>query len=58
MIVTAISPGWVRTDMGGADADLDPDDTAAELALTVEGLDAQSAGQFLDRHGNTGVYHW
>lgn len=58
VIVAAISPGWVRTDMGGADADLSPAESAADLAETILRLTIENSGQFLDRKGNAKVYTW
>lgn len=58
IIVTAISPGWVRTEMGGPDADLSPEESAADLAKSVLGLTIQNSGQFLDRKGNASSYTW
>lgn len=58
VVVAAISPGWVRTDMGGADADLSPEETAADLAETILRLTIENSGQFLDRKGSAKVYTW
>ncbi len=35
VLVNSISPGWVRTDMGGAGADRDPSEAAREIADLV-----------------------
>lgn len=56
--VVAISPGWVRTDMGGQAAPLSPEESARSLAATIEKLGPAQNGQFLSRDGNTGEYLW
>ena len=58
LIVTAISPGWVRTDMGGANAELGVEESAAALASTLLALQPEDSSQFLDRHGRHGQYQW
>lgn len=56
--VVSISPGWVRTDMGGAHAELSAEESAASMARTIVGLRLEQSGKFLDRDGNDGVYKW
>ncbi len=58
IIVTPITPGWVRTDMGGENAELAPEESAASLAATIRKLTIKQTGLFLDRHGRSGVYNW
>jgi NAD(P)-dependent dehydrogenase (short-subunit alcohol dehydrogenase family) len=40
-------PGWVRTEMGGADADIDVDTAVAGLMARFEALSPQDTGGFL-----------
>ncbi|HET9033236.1 MAG TPA: SDR family oxidoreductase [Dokdonella sp.] len=51
--VLALSPGWVRTAMGGEDADLNVDQSVSNMLKVIDALnfDADAIGQFL---GNTG----
>lgn len=56
--VVAVSPGWVRTEMGGKEADLSPEEAAEALFKTFISLKPDATGQFLDRFGNTETYLW
>lgn len=58
IIVVPVTPGWVQTDMGGDQAELTPEESAASLASTVKKLTLKQTGLFLDRHGRSGVYNW
>ncbi|KGQ20173.1 Short-chain dehydrogenase/reductase SDR [Lysobacter dokdonensis DS-58] len=49
--VVALSPGWVRTDMGGAGGELAPEESAAGLLETIAGLGDADSGRFLDWRG-------
>lgn len=46
-----LSPGWVRTAMGGPNAPLTPDESVAEMLKVIDGLRPSDSGRFLDRHG-------
>ena len=50
-ILVALSPGWVRTDMGGPGAPLAVSDSVAAMRTTIASLKAQHKGAFLDYDG-------
>jgi NAD(P)-dependent dehydrogenase (short-subunit alcohol dehydrogenase family) len=54
----AISPGWVKTDMGGEEAQLSPEESAQSLAEAIKTIGPELNGQFLDRNGRMGEYPW
>jgi NAD(P)-dependent dehydrogenase (short-subunit alcohol dehydrogenase family) len=49
--VFCVSPGWVRTDMGGANAPLLPKDSIAALLKVLDKATRADAGRFLDTEG-------
>jgi NAD(P)-dependent dehydrogenase (short-subunit alcohol dehydrogenase family) len=49
--VVSINPGWVRTDMGGARAPLDPATSVAAMLAVIDRLEAGDSGRFLDYAG-------
>jgi len=50
-ICAAFHPGWVKTDMGGADADLEVADSVAALRRSIAALGAPHHGGFYDHDG-------
>lgn len=46
-------PGWVRSDMGGAKADLSTAESAADLVVLLEGLTPADNGRFVNHDGST-----
>jgi NAD(P)-dependent dehydrogenase (short-subunit alcohol dehydrogenase family) len=49
--VVSISPGWVRTDMGGAGAPLAPNESVTAMLQTLDGLETADNGRFIDYRG-------
>ncbi len=51
IIVVALDPGWVKTDMGGPNASLAPEESAAAIVKTMESLTMEKTGKFLYNDG-------
>jgi NAD(P)-dependent dehydrogenase (short-subunit alcohol dehydrogenase family) len=56
VVITAVSPGWVKTEMGGPNASLTPQDSARALFKLITGLTIKETGKFLGRNGES--YAW
>jgi NAD(P)-dependent dehydrogenase (short-subunit alcohol dehydrogenase family) len=58
IIVAAISPGWVRTNMGGQNAELSVEESASAMAKTITNLTMKDSGIFQGRSGQSEEYVW
>jgi NAD(P)-dependent dehydrogenase (short-subunit alcohol dehydrogenase family) len=52
IIVAAVSPGWVKTDMGGASAPLTADVSIKGLRKVIAGLTKAKSGKFFSHDGS------
>lgn len=51
IIVGLVHPGWVQTDMGGAGADITPQDSAAAIRKLAENWTIEASGDFYKWNG-------
>ena len=56
VIIGLIHPGWVQTDMGGAGADITPEDSASGIIAVARGLTLDQSGDFYKWNGE--VHPW
>ncbi|CAD6206823.1 GSCOCG00010088001-RA-CDS [Cotesia congregata] len=53
ILVACMHPGWVKTDMGGANAPLDVESSCRDMVKTILGLSEKDNGAFLQHDGST-----
>ncbi len=51
IISVSMAPGWCRTELGGAGAEIAPADSVAEQIKSISKLTAEQSGCFIDRFG-------
>ncbi|ARN81405.1 SDR family oxidoreductase [Methylocystis bryophila] len=51
IVVIALSPGWVRTDMGGPNATLSVQESGSGILATIDALTIAESGSFIDYQG-------
>ncbi len=56
--IVAMTPGWVRTELGGSDAELDPAAVASEMIAAIDGLTMEDTSLWFDRHGKVSEFAW
>ena len=49
--VAVISPGWVKTDMGGSGADITPEQSAAGIRKVIANMSPATSGHFFNYSG-------
>ena len=52
ILIVAMHPGWVRTDMGGPSGLIDTEECCSTMVKTLAALDDKSHGTFI-RYNNT-----
>jgi len=51
LTLAMLHPGWVQTDMGGANADLTPQESVEGMRAVIDGLTHDQNGKFYDHGG-------
>jgi NAD(P)-dependent dehydrogenase (short-subunit alcohol dehydrogenase family) len=51
IVAVPIHPGWAKTDMGGANAPVEPAESVAGVRRVIDGLTLERAGRFWQYDG-------
>lgn len=51
LVTAAISPGWVKTDMGGPEAPLSPEESVRGMLRVIDSLGPEHSGRFFEFNG-------
>ncbi len=51
IIVIALHPGWVQTDMGGAGASLSPRESVSSMLKVIDQIELKDSGRYLQWDG-------